>query len=339
MDRLRLESLLTHFPDITALVVGDFFLDKYLEIDRRLAEASLETGLEAHQVVRVRCSPGAAGTVTSNLRALRVNVLALGVIGDDGEGFELKRALRRIGVEASRLIERADRFTPTYTKPILREANGSEHELNRLDIKNRAPLPTEVEEQLLARLRDALPHVHAVVIADQVSEASCGVVTERLRRELCKQARLRPGTVFAVDSREHIGLFENIILKPNAREAVRAVQPNGDPSDRRVVEACGLALAARARRPVFVTLGAAGILLCDAAGLEYIPAVPVSGPIDSVGAGDSVMAGMVPALCAGASPHEAAIIGNLAASITIQQIGATGAASPDQILRRFERVE
>jgi len=60
--------------------------------------------------------------------------------------------------------------------------------------------------------------------------------------------------------------------------------------------------------------------LCDAAGSEYIPAVPVSGPIDWVGAGDSVMAGMVPALCAGASLREAAIIGNLVASITIQLI-------------------
>jgi sugar/nucleoside kinase (ribokinase family) len=111
------------------------------------------------------------------------------------------------------------------------------------------------------------------------------------------------------------------------------VQPNGDSSDRRVVEACGLALAARARRPVFVTLGAAGILLCDATGPEYIPAVPVSGPIDSVGAGDSVMAGMVSALCAGASLCEAAIVGNLAASVTIRQIGTTGTTSPAQILR------
>ena len=84
MDTQRLRSLLSKFPALTLLVVGDFFLDYYLEIDAHLAETSLETGLEAHQVVRVRFSPGAAGTVTSNLRALGVNVLALGVLGDDG---------------------------------------------------------------------------------------------------------------------------------------------------------------------------------------------------------------------------------------------------------------
>ena len=167
MDRTRLESLLARFPGLTVLVVGDFFLDKYLLIDRSLAEISLETDLEAHQVVGVTCSPGAAGTVANNLRALGVHVIALGVIGDDGEGHELKRALRANGTDIALLIERADRFTPTYTKPMSRERDGTVRELNRLDIKNRAPLPADVEELILARLSEALPRVNGVVIADQ----------------------------------------------------------------------------------------------------------------------------------------------------------------------------
>jgi rfaE bifunctional protein kinase chain/domain len=339
MDRSRLEMLLARFSDLRVLVVGDFFLDRYWEIDRRLAEASLETGLEAHQIVDVRCRPGAAGTVAANLRGLGVNVLALGVIGDDGEGYELKRELRRMGVDAQMLIECPDRFTPTYTKPMRRESDEfGAHELNRLDIKNRSPLPADVEDLLSARLRQALDRVHGVVIADQVSEPNCGVVTERLRRELCAQARARPEQVFAADSRERIGLFEDVILKPNAREAVGAVRNGiqGDPTDVGVAEACGLALAARARRPVFVTLGAGGILLCTTGACEHVPARPALGPIDPVGAGDSVMAGLVSSLCAGASLREAALIGNLAASVTIRQIGTTGTASPEQLRLQFE---
>ena len=38
------------------------------------------------------------------------------------------------------LVIRPDRFTPTYTKPMMREPDGAMHELNRLDIKNRTPL-------------------------------------------------------------------------------------------------------------------------------------------------------------------------------------------------------
>ena len=71
-------------------------------------------------------------------------------------------------------------------------------------------------------------------------------------------------------------------------------------------------------------------------GVEHVPAVPVSGEIDIVGAGDSVMAGIVSALCGGATPAEAALVGNLVASITIQQIGTTGTASREQVRQRFQ---
>ena len=184
MDERRLESLLAQFHNAHVLVLGDFFLDLYLDLDRSLSETSIETGLEAYQVVGVRAGPGAAGTVTSNLRALDVGVTALGVIGDDGRGYELLRGLRERGVEAAPLIQAADRFTPTYTKPMMREADGRVHELNRLDIKNRVPLPAEVEARLVATLHDLFPQVDGVVVADQVQERDCGAVTGRVRAAL-----------------------------------------------------------------------------------------------------------------------------------------------------------
>ncbi|HUT21328.1 MAG TPA: carbohydrate kinase, partial [Anaerolineae bacterium] len=65
MEEERVVALLRCFPERRVLVIGDFFLDLYFDLDRTLSEVSLETGLEAYQVVRVRSSPGAAGTVTS----------------------------------------------------------------------------------------------------------------------------------------------------------------------------------------------------------------------------------------------------------------------------------
>jgi bifunctional ADP-heptose synthase (sugar kinase/adenylyltransferase) len=53
----RLEEILTGFDRAGLLVVGDLFLDKYLMVDPALAETSLETGLEAHQVVEIRAGP------------------------------------------------------------------------------------------------------------------------------------------------------------------------------------------------------------------------------------------------------------------------------------------
>ena len=68
------------------------------------------------------------------------------------------------------------------------------------------------------------------------------------------------------------------------------------------------------------------------------PAYTVTGPIDVVGAGDSVSAGIACAVAAGAPLPAAAAFGNLVASITIQQIGTTGTATPEQVLERWRQV-
>ena len=323
MDTQRLETLLARFPALTLLVVGDYFLDHYLEIDSALAETSLETGLEVHQVVRVRRAPGAAGTVTSNLRALGANVIALGVIGDDGNGYELKRALAATGVDIAPLIESRERFTPAYVKPL----RGG-RELNRIDIKNRAPLPRELEDALIARWRDLVSRADGMIVVDQVQEHNCGVITDRVRDEIAALARDK---IIVAESRERIGLFRGVIVQANAREARRA-------TGLEQIEACGAELRRRNNRPAVITIGAEGILVFDAEGSAHVPAAPVHTPIDTVGAGDSVIAGFTAALCAGARPREAAQVGNLVASVTIQQIGTTGTATPEQVLAARRRI-
>jgi rfaE bifunctional protein kinase chain/domain len=335
MDEHRLQSLLDRFPETHILVVGDFFLDLYLDLDRALSETSLETGLEAYQVYRVRSSPGAAGTVTSNLRALDVQVTALGVIGDDGMGYELLRGLRERGVNVEPLIQVADRFTPTYAKPMMKEPGGHVHELNRLDIKNRGVMLPEVEEQIVARLRAQIEQVDGVIVADQVQERNCGVITDRVRAELAALARAHPGVVIAADSRVRIGEYREIVVKPNAREAMRAIYPDKEDVTREDAEACARRLYERNGKPVFLTVGADGILVFDGQGRTHVPGIRVKGPIDIVGAGDSTMAGIVSSLCCGATHAEAALVGNLVASITIQQIGTTGTATRGQVMERY----
>jgi sugar/nucleoside kinase (ribokinase family) len=67
----------------------------------------------------------------------------------------------------------------------------------------------------------------------------------------------------------------------------------------------------------------------------HVPGIPSSGPVDIVGAGDSATSGMVLSLLAGATETEAAAVGNLVASITVQQLGTTGTATPQQVLDRW----
>jgi rfaE bifunctional protein kinase chain/domain len=293
--------------------------------------------LEAYQIVEVQCSPGAAGTVISNLRALGVKVTALGVVSDDGEGYELRRGLAERGVDIKPLIQRADLFTPTYTKPIVREPDGRKHEIQRFDIKNRSRLPAEVEERVMARLRTLVPKATAVVIADQVQGRNCGLITDRVREEIGQLALRYPDKIFTTDSRERIGLFRHVVIKPNRREATLAVRPDWEGGfTLEVSRECGAELFRRNQKPVFLTAGPQGILLFTEKGCQHLPAVPVKGEIDIVGAGDSVMAGVVSALGSGAEPEEAALLGNIVDSITIQQIGTTGTASRAQVRERFD---
>ena len=328
MDYGRLQELLNHFPGVTVLIVGDFFLDKYLDIDPRLSEPSLETGLETYQVTSVRRYPGAAGTVANNLRALEVNVIALGVIGEDGEGDDLRRGLDLIGVESEGLIRVPGRFTPTYLKPMLQQGNTPARELNRFDTKNHTPLPVEIETEVILRLHGLFRRSLGVVIVDQVSEPNCGVITDQVRLEISELARANSATIVLADSRERIGEFRDVILKPNTHEATRATGLT-DPA------AAGRELRRRTHRPVIVTHGDRGMYLFELDGEQHIPAIPVAGLIDVVGAGDSAMAGLVAALCAGGTLAESALVGNLAASLTIQQLGVTGTTTRGQILARF----
>lgn len=328
MEAARLDELLARFPAQTVLVVGDFFLDKYLDLDPALSEPSLETGLDAYQVVGVRNYPGAAGTVVNTLRALDVKVAVVGVVGEDGEGDDLRRGLARLGVDTTALLTAHDRFTPTYLKPLMRAEGQPARELNRLDTKNRSVLPRSVEDQVIAGVQAQLPRVSGVVIADQVSEPNCGVITTHVRAALSDLARSAPAVHFLADSRAHVGLFRDVIVKPNAREAQRA-------TGTATVAEAGPALRERTRRPVVVTDGELGMFLFDEQGEARVPGIPVTGPIDIVGAGDSALAGMAAALCAGATLAEAALVGNLAASITIQQLGVTGTATRAQVRARW----
>ena len=83
---------------------------------------------------------------------------------------------------------------------------------------------------------------------------------------------------------------------------------------------------------MYVTLGADGLLLIDGEGRRHVPGIPVPGPVDPVGAGDSVTAGIVASLAAGATHLEGGLVGNLSASVTVRQLGVTGTASPAELV-------
>jgi len=331
MSAARLAELVGRFPQLRVAVLGDYFLDKYLEVEPALAEVSIETGRQAHQVVNIRHSPGAAGTVVSNLAALGTGTLhAVGLTGDDGEGYELRKDLVALRCCTAHLHV-DPRRTPTYLKPLDVTRPGLAGEHDRYDTKNRQPTSPETQARIIGSVEALLPEVDAVALMDQVEEDDCGVLTSAVVAAVTERATRWPKVVFWADSRRRIHLFRHVHIKPNQFEAVG--RPNPAPGDEVALDELQPALV-RLRQhvaaPIVVTRGAAGMVVSDPEP-TLVPGVSVAGPLDPTGAGDSATAGCLLALAAGATLPEAALIGNLVASITVEQLATTGTARPEQL--------
>jgi len=329
----RFQSITGRYGGLRVAIVGDFCLDRYFEIDPARNELSIETGLTVYNVINVRCQPGAAGTILNNLVALGVGeIFPVGFCGDDGEGFELRRTLQsKRGVRLEHFVTTTERRTFTYSKPLVLEPGKPPVELNRLDIKNWTPTTPNVTRRIQESLTSLAPSVDAFILMDQVDVAETGVVTTALRETVGDLVERQPRLRIVADSRRGLGGFPPVTFKMNGAELARLLG-SAQSSDLDHVRAQAAALAARQNRPVFITMAEQGMIGADPSGqVEHVPAAPVRGPIDIVGAGDSVTANLTAALAAGASLQEALELANAAASIVIHQLGTTGAANVAQI--------
>ena len=324
---------MARFRDVRVAVLGDYFLDKYLDVDPALAEPSLETGRTAHQVVAIRHAPGAAGTVVNNLASLGAGrIITIGFTGNDGEGWELRQDLSALGCDLTHLHVEPTRVTPTYLKPCDRSRPGLEGEHDRYDIKNYQPTPAHIEQALLASLDAVLPCVDALIVMDQVREADRGALTASLIAALGERAARYPRVIFWADSRGRIRRYRNVMVKLNQFELTGEESPApGARVPDEVIHTETESFAARLGAPVFATAGERGVRVSGPEPVT-VSSVRVSGPVDPTGAGDSFTAGAVLALAAGASRPEAALVGNLVASVTVRQLATTGTAAPSDLI-------
>jgi rfaE bifunctional protein kinase chain/domain len=331
MNADRFSAITGQYPRLRVGVVGDFCLDRYLEIDPTRTETSIETGLPVYNVVRVRAQPGGAGTIVNNLVALGVGQIhPIGFCGEDGEGFELRRALSALpGVALDHFISTPLRRTFVYAKPLVIERVGPPRELNRLDAKNWTPTPRELQDDLAARVRCLAPLVDAMIVLDQVDVPETGSATRRVVAAVHGVLRERPNLVVLADCRRGLADYPPLGFKMNAAELGRL--SSVEAIDRHIVERLAAELATRNAQPVFVTLAERGIVgALPNHPAEHVAAHPERGPIDIVGAGDAVTANLVSALAAGAELVEAMELAMTAASIVIHQLGTTGMATVAQ---------
>jgi rfaE bifunctional protein kinase chain/domain len=318
---MNVAAILAEFPKLRVLVVGDVCLDRWCQYDPKLADPSRETDIPRIGVVATEVTPGAAGTVASNVAALGAKAAVLGVIGADGFGFELKGALAARGIDGSQLVESSSVATFTYTKLI--NIQTGQEDLPRVDFVNAKPLAEELEAELVRRLEAIAPNFDVILVSDQAETNAGGVVTGPVREALARIASARSVWVWA-DSRMRPELFRGVVMKINRFEAEAACQRTGCADFE--------ALRKIMQAPILVvTRGGLGAQVFEGDIPSFVKANPVENPVDICGAGDSFSAGAALTLATKRGAITAARFGNLVASITIMKKG-TGTASPEEVV-------
>jgi rfaE bifunctional protein kinase chain/domain len=329
MKSEQLKKILNDIINVKIAVVGDFCLDAYWFIDEAMSEISVETNQSTRPVAKQRYSLGGAGNVTNNLAAMGVrDIRAFGVIGTDPFGSEMVRIMKETGIQPDNLLIQEDEwYTHTYAKPYI-----DDKELNRVDFGNYNHLSKETADKLIHNLILEIAEVDIVIVNQQVPS---GIHTEYFKKRLVHVIQQFSHKIFIADSRNFNDFYQGSIRKMNDTEAVRLCGLNKKPDE--VVLYSEIVSAAeqlykRYKKPLFITRGSRGSLTIDETGISEMPGLMILAKVDTVGAGDSYLAGVASTLAAGYSIVEAAQIGTFVAGVTVQKLFQTGTATPEEIL-------
>ncbi|HRC89669.1 MAG TPA: PfkB family carbohydrate kinase, partial [Bacteroidales bacterium] len=324
-----LEEIIQSIKNVRIAIVGDFCLDAYWFINESKSEISVETGLPTRPVEKQAYSPGGAGNVANNLAAMEVKeILTFGVVGNDPFGFELKRILNEKSIDTQNLLVQEKNWaTHVYIKPHLEDK-----EQNRIDFGNFNRLSRKTADRLIENLIKSMDNIDLVILNQQVYS---GINTEYFREKLTEVIKKFPEKIFIADSRQYSDSYHGAYRKMNDIEALRLCgykKETDEPVSVSEVKNAAKILYGKYGKPVFITCGSKGSVVIDEKGIYEIPGLLILLKIDTVGAGDSYLAGVASALAARYPVNIAAELGNYVAGVTIQKLFQTGTASPEEIL-------
>jgi len=323
-----LKEILEKIKSAKIGIIGDFCLDAYWFVDKSKSEVSIETGRPTEPVRIQKYSLGGAGNVANNLASMQIgDIRVFGVTGNDPFGSEMISIMKKAGINTSNmLIQEGNWSTHVYIKPHI-----GEEEQNRIDFGNFNRLSDETADQLIHNLKEESEKVDLVIINQQVLS---GLHTEYFRMKLVEVINSFPDKIFIADSRNFTDYYTGAYRKMNDSEAISLCHIRKGAVDTvpyADVISAAEQLYERYRKPLFITRGSRGSVVTDDKGISEISSLMIIGRTDTVGAGDSYLAGAAAALAAGYSLETAGELGTFAAGVTVQKLFQTGTASPEEI--------
>ena len=324
LSATRARRLLEAMGSARVLVLGDVMLDEFLW--GKVARISPEAPVPVVEVQRQSHHLGGAGNVACNLRSLGAQAVVAGVVGRDAAAETLRGSLRAAGVEDALCVADSGRPTTVKTRIVAHH-----QQVVRADREVADDVTAALEREILAHVRRVLPGCGALVVSDYQK----GVVTAGVMKAALALARARRVPVLVDPKVGHLALYRGVaVVTPNQLEAEAAsgirIRREAD------LRAAGERILARLRcGAVLVTRGEHGMALFEHGRPPVHIPTAAREVFDVTGAGDTVIATLALAVCAGAGLVEAATLANYAAGVVVGKLG-TATASPAEVLSALE---
>ena len=322
-----LEGYIQRFSSIRVAVMGDFIADEF--IYGATSRISREAPVLVLDFTGREIVPGGGGNAAMNAAALGGNVRAIGALGADEAGQELRRAMGKHGIDTELLWADPERVTPTKTRIMAGGRNTKRQQVIRVDHEKKLDLSESLESRMVREMeRMADDGLDALLISDY----GLGVVTKGVKDAIRK---LSTELIITVDSRYAGDSFFGVTaITPNEEEVEGML--GYWPDEERLDEAGATLLEKTGARAVLITRGDKGMSLFE--GNVPRADIPIHGSdqvLDVTGAGDTVIAAFTLSLAAGAWMREAAEIANRAAGLVVMKAGTT-IVEPHELLATFE---
>lgn len=327
----RLRKIVEAFPKVTVTVLGDLVADEFVfgEISRVSREAPVLILKHRERTV----VPGGGANAANNLADLGVNVLPVGIVGDDEPGRLLVKYFRHKRIAVSGVLKDKSYTTVTKTRILAGMTHTSRQQVVRVDREpQEAPNPHLTRELYLA----ARNYAHASD-ALLVSDYGYGAATPAIVGTLRQKGKL--GSVPVVlDSRYRMLQYEGITAAtPNEPEVEEALGVRIGQDWNKVVAAGEQLMARMKLQSLVITRGRDGMVAFNH---KHKPLdIPIFGSdqvADVTGAGDTVIAAFTAGLAAGATTEEAAQLANYAGGIVVMKRG-TATVSRAELLDAIDK--
>src|ERR1700691_2101656 len=161
-DRLR--KIVESFPKLTVTVLADLVADEFVfgEISRVSREAPVL--ILKHRDRKV--VPGGGANAVYNLADLGVNVLPVGVVGDDEAGKMLLRAFRHKRIPVSGVLKDKSYTTVTKTRILAGFAHTAGQQVVRIDREPADRPNSQFGRQLVRSAREYVRAADALLVSD-----------------------------------------------------------------------------------------------------------------------------------------------------------------------------